>query len=435
MDLDTLLASLAEGTLDAAGRRRLSAIVRDDPVARRRYVEHCQMHALLKSAHGELRALEPRNPRVGLLATAAGLLLAVSGFALWNLQRLSEQRLDSALSSSGEAWIQRGSARVTAAAAGDLRDGDRIVTGPSSAAELRAPDGTRLRLHEDGDARFHKEHVVLNAGLLRGDVAPREGALVLRTSQAEARVLGTSFELSASGTETRLNLLKGLMKLSIPGQELRVGAGELATTDGRQITKWVPVCRFDFAGMRQIPPGFESVFCLSAPLHTPERKVVPAPDYVHFVPEGLVLGSSSPAPHGLRVLRWLEETGEDLLMEVDVAGGDRWSLGFALGGDSFEGFRVIFAVMEYPQGITIDTIHPVATTIFAADPRPVHFDRDHTLRAERSGSRFRVWVDRELRLDTQITHALPSGRKRTFALSNFGLPPVVKALRVWRPER
>ena len=120
MEIDTLLAALAEGTLDAAGRRRLSELVRDDPRARRLYVEHCQMHALLKSAHGELQALVPRNSRGWILAAAAGLLLAVSGFALWNLQRLSEERLDSALSTSGEAWIQRGSARVTVSEAAIL---------------------------------------------------------------------------------------------------------------------------------------------------------------------------------------------------------------------------------------------------------------------------------------------------------------------------
>jgi hypothetical protein len=46
----------------------------------------------------------------------------------------------------------------------------------------------------------------------------------------------------------------------------------------------------------------------------------------------------------------------------------------------------------------------------------------------------RVWIDRELRVDTEIRHPLLEGRRRTFALSNYGAPPVLRGLRVWKPE-
>jgi len=41
-------------------------------------------------------------------------------------------------------------------------------------------------------------------------------------------------------------------------------------------------------------------------------------------------------------------------------------------------------------------------------------------------------VDRELRIDTEVPEMLPEGRRKGVALSNFGMPPVVRALRVWR---
>jgi hypothetical protein len=41
-------------------------------------------------------------------------------------------------------------------------------------------------------------------------------------------------------------------------------------------------------------------------------------------------------------------------------------------------------------------------------------------------------VDRELRIDTVVGHPLAKDRKRTFALSNFGESPLIRALRVWK---
>ena len=55
----------------------------------------------------------------------------------------------------------------------------------------------------------------------------------------------------------------------------------------------------------------------------------------------------------------------------------------------------------------------------------------HTLRVEKQGPRLRVWVDHALRIDTVVEHPLAKDRKRTFALSNFGESPLIRAVRVW----
>jgi hypothetical protein len=57
---------------------------------------------------------------------------------------------------------------------------------------------------------------------------------------------------------------------------------------------------------------------------------------------------------------------------------------------------------------------------------------DHTLRVEKRGSQLRVWVDRELRIDTVLSYPLAPDRMPTFALSQYGVGPLIKSMRVWR---
>src|SRR5262252_617270 len=86
-EIEALLGALAESRLDAAGRSRLSALLREHPEARQFYLDYCQMHALLVSAHGLLRAMEDpskaRRARWAWLGAAAAILVAATAFALF----------------------------------------------------------------------------------------------------------------------------------------------------------------------------------------------------------------------------------------------------------------------------------------------------------------------------------------------------------------
>lgn len=399
-ELEALLAQMTEGGLDDDGRRRLAAILHDHPDARQVYLDYCQMHALLKSAHGELSAVE--RPRRLLLpwAVAAAVLLGLLALRFWP-------------ASTG--------ARV---------DGLPVAVGQNiRQGEILYGDGSRVALEDRTETVVYKDRLVLEEGLIRCDVKPRSTPFAIRTPQAEATVLGTSFELGSEKGETRLRVAEGRVRLATSAGAVEAGPGELATSDGRELARWTPLCDLDFRKLRELPPQIETVFCLSGLLHTPGRKIEPALRG-RFVPGGFFAGAPE-QPHGLAVWRWREPVGDDVLLEVDVAGGERWSLGVSVSGDSFEGYRIIFAVMGYPEGVTIDTIHPQDCVVLAQDPRPIDYARDHTLRVERRGRRMRVWIDRELRIDTEIVHALAEGRRRNFALSNFGAPPVLRGLRVW----
>lgn len=400
-ELETLLAAMTEGALDAPGRKRLAEILHDHPDARQFYLDYCQMHALLREAHGELSALARPRRRIYPYATAAAAaLLAVLGLR----------------------WY---------ADTGATLDGRRLSRGQVVAAgDVVYKDGSRVSVQAQTEAVVYADHLQLEKGVLRCDIQPRATPFSIKTRQAEATVLGTAFELASEKDETRLSVAKGRVRLASGGQEVVAGPGEVATSDGRELARWTSVCDLKFAEMKELPPQMESVFCASQLLHTTGRTITKEP-LGRFVPGGFHLGTPG-HEHGLHVWRWTEEVGDDLLMEADVAGGERWSLGFSMSGDPFEGYRIIFAVMGYPEGISIDTIHPVDCLVLAQDPRPISYDRDHTLRVERRGGRMRVWIDRELRLDTVITHPLPDGRRRTFAISNYGAPPLLRGLRVWK---
>jgi ferric-dicitrate binding protein FerR (iron transport regulator) len=428
-EFDALLGAMSEGTLDAAGRARLGEILRGDPEARRFYLEYCQMDALLRSAHGVLQSLEaPRRGRRWILAAAALLLIGLP--ALWLLP--SSSRLESVV--TGPAWVIRDGGRRKAET---LRLGDRVVTGLDAPAALRFKDGTTLTLQPASQIQMEQAaRIVLHEGALRGEIAPQpaDRPLVFATPFAEASVIGTRFDLVTDRSETRLETRSGKMRFTSAGRSLDVAAGELATADAQSITRWTPVGNWTFAGMTALPSDLETVFCPSRTLHTEARTVTPSPERVSFSPAGLILsGMHGPdREHGLVVVRSKEEVGDDLILETEVAGGEKWSLGFSVSGDSFEGFRVIFAVMDYPNGIAVDTIWPVQTVVLARDPRRLSYDADVTLRVEFLGRRIRIWVDRELRIDTVLDHPLPEGRRRRFAISNFGSPPVLRALRVWK---
>ncbi|MBI3857698.1 MAG: FecR domain-containing protein [Planctomycetes bacterium] len=434
-ELEALLGALPEGKLDAAGKKRLAEILKEHPEARQFYLEYCQMHALLQSAHGVLHALEipsvARRRRLAWFAAAAALLLVAAGAVLLR----DASRVDASVAPlEGSAWVVRGAERTPLSATRAVREGDRLVTGPDSRTEVKMRDGSRLTLMASTEIEIGNR-VQLKEGTLRCDVTPQERPLVFQTPHAEATVLGTEFELSAGWKETRLSTTSGIVRLAAGGRSVDVKAGQVGVADERGVLRWEPLCSFDLTQMKELPPRMTARFCLSDILHTPERKIESGADRVRFENGGLVFGPPprSGMKHGLVDLQWTEEVGEDLIVEADVAAGKSWGLGLAVSGNAFEGYRIFFAAIDdYPNGVAVDTIHPTECLILARDPRPIPYDKEHTLRLERRGRRIRAWVDGQIRIDTEINHPLAEGRKRVFSLCNFGATPLVRGLRVWK---
>ena len=272
--------------------------------------------------------------------------------------------------------------------------------------------------------------------LFRSEVMeqPPGQPLVFQTPHAELTVLGTAFELLATPVESRVRVLEGRVRWTAGGRSVEVAAGEASTADIQGVQAWQPVCSLDFSTLQTIPPQLETVYCDSPSLHTAQRRIVPAPNGVRLESGSLRFADSRQVfgEHGLLVTRGTEPIGGDVAIEVDVAAGEPWSMGVSVDGDSFEGYRIIFIAPNYPNGINVDSIYPVEATLLAQDPRPISTEQDHTLRVEKRGPQLRVWVDRELRIDTQLSHPLAPDRKQTFAISSFGDGPPIRGLRIWK---
>ena len=441
-ELEALLGAMAEGQLDAPAAKRLSQILKEHPDARQFYLDYCQMHALLQSAHGVLQAMEnPATVRRRLLtgiAAAAAVLVAAG--VVWMTR--GSGPIDASVSAlQGQAFVVRDDRRLPVADLREMRADDRVVTPAEATGEVRFGDGSRVVLLEKTEIRLRDDsraRLDLREGALRCDVAPQMAGrpFAIRTPHAEATVLGTSFELTSTSEETRLLTRSGRVRLTSEGQSVEVGPGERGSATAAGVVRWVPIRDFDFASMNEVPSTMETIFCESATHLSRDRKIETVRDRVRLGNGGLtfVQGPESVAKHGLVVLKDKEEVGEDLVLEAVVAGGKPWSLGLTVSGDAFEGYRVIFAAMdEYPNGVAVDTISAYELMVLARDPRKIPYDRDRTLRVERRGSRIRVWIDGQTRIDTEVTQPLPEGRRRTFSMSNFGAEPVVKSLKVWKP--
>jgi ferric-dicitrate binding protein FerR (iron transport regulator) len=437
-ELEALLGAMSEGQLDAQGTKRLSQILREHPDARQFYLDYCQMHALLQSAHGVLQALE--NPAVGRRRLLAGLAAAAAVLVVVGAVFLAKGRepIDASVAMvQGSAWVLRDDRKVAVADIREMRAGDRILTSPEARTELRYKDGTQvllmekteIRLRDDGRARME-----LREGTLRCEVTPQpaERPFIVSTPQADAIVIGTSFDLTSGTEETRLQTRSGRVRLTSEGRTVEVGPGERGTATAAGVVRWVPVQNLDFTRMSELPASLETTFCESATHLTPNRKIERVFDRLRFGKDGLSFVQER--NHGLVVLEGKDPIGEDVILEADVAGGQQWSLQLSVSGDAFEGYRVVFAAIdEYPNGIAVDTISAKELMVLARDPRPISYDKDHTVRVERRGSRIRAWIDGQIRIDTEVTQPLPENRRRTFSMSNFGATPNVRALRVWTP--
>jgi len=443
-EMAALLGAMTEARLDEAGRRRLAELVGREPEARRLYLDYCQMHALLRSAHGVLTALEPpaRRRRAARFAAATAALASTAAIAFVILRLVwPTGGLQPAIAAvHGEVQILRGGERIPADAGGQIKPGERILTGPNGSAELRLADGTSIRVDGSTDVGFLQgkasRQVQLKTGVVRCEVMeqPPGQPLVFQTPHAELTVLGTAFELLAAPVESRARVHQGRVRWTGGGPSVEVAAGEVCTADIQGVQAWQPVCNLDFSTSQTVPPQLETVYCDTSSLHTAERSIVPAPRGIRLEEGGLRFAEARPmfGEHGLLVSRWAEEVGSDVAIEVEVSAGTKWSLGMAVDGDSFQGYRVIFAAPDYPFGCTIDSLYPAGQMLLAQDPRPLSYERSHVLRVEKYGRRMRVWVDREIRIDTEISHVLASDRRKTFAISNFGESPVIRSLRVWK---
>lgn len=377
--------------------------------------------------------------RLAVVFAALAVLVASGLVFAWNAREYGLKPI--VVSTRGVVEIVRDDRWIPATQGNSVKPGERIRTASDDAsAELRLSDGTSVHLAGSTELAVPRPEdprtFQVRRGVVRCVVAeqPSGRPLVFQTPHAQLSALGTTFDLVAAPVESRVRVEKGQVRWADGGDRIEVVAGETSTADLHGVQAWMPICDLDFSAATGLPTQLQTVFCDSPSLHTANRRIRPAPQGIRLGNGGLRFAPQreSFGVHGLIVTRWTESVGGDMAIEVGIAAEKKWSLQMAVDGDCFEGYRVVFAAPTYPNGIAVDSLYPTGLTLLVQDPRPVPDRGEHVLRVEKRGQQLRVWVDRELRIDTVLNHPLDVGRKRTFALGQFGSGPLVRTLRVWK---
>ncbi|MDP3229190.1 MAG: FecR domain-containing protein [Acidovorax sp.] len=255
---EQLIAAYLDDALTEAEQFELAAWLKADPANLRTFVEanvrEQQLRATVQ-ARRELRLVHlqeamPSEPHpakraravqwrnyVGLAAAAAIVVLTAS----WLFFKPSAGGMARLGGNLAGVTIGRDGATLPAAPEMRLRAGDvvrstgrggsrieftgettRIMLAPRTAVELRAVQGVK--------------QLALMTGRVQAEVAKqRAGAMIWTTDDAEARVIGTKFALSADGMLTRLDVTEGSVELlgrSVAEPAL-VRAGQFAATDSQ----------------------------------------------------------------------------------------------------------------------------------------------------------------------------------------------------------
>ncbi len=192
------------------------------------YVSLCRQRGLLSetmtATASRRRPAPPPRPRAPwklLVGTAAAILAGIAGFLLMS----KDEPLPIAV-------VERAGGDVA-----KLFAGQGVETNGRGAV-IRYDDGTRIELSPQTQVRSVEvaggKRLFAARGSIVADVAkqPADQPMVIRTSEGEARVVGTKFTLAVRDGSTRLEVEKGRVRLTrlIDKKSAEVAAGQYAVT-------------------------------------------------------------------------------------------------------------------------------------------------------------------------------------------------------------
>jgi ferric-dicitrate binding protein FerR (iron transport regulator) len=162
---------------------------------------------------------------------------------------------------------------------GVLLRGPLVHRYPGETTTLVLRDGAEALVGGTPDAK----EVELRAGELEADVAPQPTPMVLRTPQAEIRVLGTRFTVGVRGPQTRLEVAEGRVAFvrKADGAAIEVGAGRSARAFSKAGAplRTVSAAEDRFLELRSAVMASGYFSPDGVPYHAIERLVIDAPDH------------------------------------------------------------------------------------------------------------------------------------------------------------
>lgn len=178
--------------------------------------------------------------------------------------------------------IERRGESLTAPDGFTLLPGDVLQTEPGSAASIRFPDATQLRITSSARIRIPNlgiadsgqptegKRVILDQGFLAAAIAPqqRNKPFLIETPHLRVTVVGTRFELTVDSQSTILEVGEGKVEVADSGNPARipVAAGQSAVTRAGQSIEVRPRTRdpgkwpFSWNSPWNLPLGSEARF-------------------------------------------------------------------------------------------------------------------------------------------------------------------------------
>ncbi len=255
--LDALLLRYLDGTLEAPEEEQLSAVLERDAAARARLRSLAEQAFAVGEAGRCREARMPLRPAPveslaepaawwrGAVPWAAAAAVALGLFLA--LQRQSPRPLLEVLTVRGEATWSDSGQRLPLTAGARVAAGTIETESESATVEVRFADGTRFALSGGAEAVFSegdRKQVLLKRGSLTAAVAPQAPGrpLRVRSSAAEAEVLGTVFTLDAMPQHTDLSVAEGRVRLKrlVDGREVEVAARQRVTASLVATERWAP---------------------------------------------------------------------------------------------------------------------------------------------------------------------------------------------------
>jgi len=199
----------------------------------------------------------------------------------------------------------------------------------------------------------------------------------------------------------------------------------------QRLAAWLPVCEFDFAKENELDERFEIVRCIDP--GEPERVVVPDPDAGFLAKEGLLLHGRTDKGGGLAIMRWKEVVAEDIRVEAEIRHEHFFILNIC--GDALNGYRAVFDTRRgvARPAVELDTLAGGGQVIFARSELPVDYEINvHTAVVEKVGQVIRVELDGVRHIEYFDPVPLSGPENRTFAVSAWYAPVVLRSVKVWK---
>jgi ferric-dicitrate binding protein FerR (iron transport regulator) len=267
-DLDDLIRKHLDGLATAEERKELDRLLAASPDAADAFARATRLDRALDRHFHEEQAIATvqtriqglqRRRTVRLAAAAAAVLVAAT--AVFFAVR------------GGRVVAMNG---AVALRAGDVVQGPATLTYPGESTTIRLLAGSELVV----EASDPGKRAFLRKGRLSADVAPQSDPLVIRTPDADARVVGTKFTLSTGSGPTKLEVTEGKVRMA----GVDVGRGEAAEMRAGGTPSKRPLYEDRFRSLwtdlHRPSNGYFSPDGI--PYHSIETFIVDAPDYGHL---------------------------------------------------------------------------------------------------------------------------------------------------------